>query len=372
MAQTRTAPTGLIGCTEFRTNLPGGRAVNVFTERACVMNADGTGRREVAPQLATKPNTWTQFAGWSPDGKKAIVLAGWESSENAAWEEEHKTFRMVPGAWLLDCCLVELATGKVVNLTEVERVSNYNAGLFFWPKDPSRLGFNPLIDGECRPFSMNLDGTKKRDLSRGAGFTYGFNASPDGKRIAYHKDYQIYLADADGGNPTKIETGNPFNFAPTWSPDGRRVLFVSGEHFNCHPFIVERDGTGLKKLADRGGYTGVTQFLDVPDYHGGSSDIPIWSRDSKWIYYTAKVGEAVELMRVSLEGKTEQLSHCSSGVTHYHPTPSPDGRWLLFGVTRDGVRQLYVARADGSESRQITSFTKGHAAMWASWQPQQQ
>jgi hypothetical protein len=33
--------------------------------------------------------------------------------------------------------------------------------------------------------------------------------------------------------------------------------------------VVTRDGTGLRKLADRGGYEGVTLFLDVPDYHEG-------------------------------------------------------------------------------------------------------
>ena len=110
-------------------------------------------------------------------------------------------------------------------------------------------------------------------------------------------------------------------------------------------------------------------FLDVPDYHEGSSDLPCWSPDSKWIYYTAKVGEAVELMRVSLDGKVEQLTRSAPGVLHYHPKVSADGRQVVFGATRDGVRQLWVARADGSEARKITSLKKGQAAMWARWQP---
>ena len=88
---------GLIGYTEHRTDLPGGRAENVFTMRACVVRDDGAGRRELAPQLVTCANSWTQFAGWSPDGKQAILHRGWESRENAAWEEEHKTFRMANG-----------------------------------------------------------------------------------------------------------------------------------------------------------------------------------------------------------------------------------------------------------------------------------
>lgn len=132
---------------------------------------------------------------------------------------------------------------------------------------------------------------------------------------------------------------------------------------------MKRDGSGLRKLADRDGYEGVGSFLDVPDFHGGSSDVPCWSPDSLWIYYTAKIGEAVELMRVSPDGKVEQLSDSTSGVRHYHPEASPDGQRIVFGSTRDGVRQLYVAHADGSDARQITRLTDGHAAMHAHWQP---
>lgn len=239
----------------------------------------------------------------------------------------------------------------------------------FWPGDPTRLGFNPLIDGESRPYRMNRDGTGKRNLSQRAGFTYGFSASPDGGRIAYHRDYQVYLADADGSNPRRIETGQPFNFCPAWSPDGRWVTFLSGEHYDCHPCLVSRDGSGLLKLADRGGYRGVVSFLDAPDHHGGSSDVPTWAPDGRWIYYTAVFGDAVELMRVSLDGKVERLSSSRPGVRHYHPGVSPDDGKVAFGATRDGVRQLYVANADGSEARPITALKKGHAAMHAHWRP---
>jgi len=361
-----------IGYTELRTNLRGGRAANVFTMRACMVRADGSGRREVAPQLVTEENCWTQFAGWSPDGTRAIVQSGWESSDNAAWEEEHRTFRIAPGAWLLDACLVDIDTGQAVNVTAVERISPYNAGLFFWPNDPTRLGFTAVIHGESRPFSMRLDGTDKRDLSQQAGFAYGFSASPDGRHIAYHQSYQVYLADACGGNVRKVETGHPFNFCPIWSPDGEWVEFLSGEHYDCHPHLVRPDGTGLRKLADRGGYKGTVLFLDVPDYHEGSSDLPCWSPDSRWVYYTAMVGEAVELMRVSLDGNVEQLSQSGPGVLHYHPQVSADGRQVVFGATRGGVRQLWVARADGAAAAPVTAMEQGAAAMWASWQPQRE
>ena len=365
------APPPLIGYTEFHTNLPGGRHANVKTMRACVVQADGTGRRALAADLAQEADSWTQFAGWSLDGKIAIIGRGWQSPENAQWEEAHKTFRFAPGNWLYDSFLVDLDSNKATNVTAVDRVSFYNAGLFFWPKDPKRLGFTALISNNSHPFSMDRDGRNKTDLTnQSSEFTYGFSSSPDGQRISYHKAYQVYVADADGSHAVKVETGNPFNFAPTWSPDGRLVMFVSGEHYNCHPHIVKADGTGLKKLADRAGYRGVTEFLDVADFHGGSSDIPIWSSDSRSVFYTAKVDQNVELFRVTLDGKSEQLTKSAPGTTHYHLEAAANGEWLLYGSKRDGIRQLFVRNlADGSEKR-ITTMPAGQGAMWAHWQPQ--
>jgi TolB protein len=360
----------LIGYTELRTDLPGGRLPNVATMRAMIVRPDGADRHEMGARLADEVNSWTQFAGWSPDGTLAILGRGWESAENGAWEEEHKTFRFSADAYLYDCYLVDMETGVVNNVTAPDRVSFYNTGLFFWPNDPARLGFQALINGNSHPFQMNRDGSEKHDLTDDSKeFAYGFSASPDGSRISYHKNYQIIIADSDGRNALHVVTGNPFNFGPAWSPDGSRVVFLSGEHYNSHPYVVEADGTGLRKLADRGGYKGTIEFLDVPDFHGGSSDVPVWSRTSRGIFHTAKVGDRVELFRTSLEGLSEQLTDSPPGTLHYHPQPSPDGEWLVYGSKRDGIRQLYVMRLSDQSETRITNLTSGQAAMWAHWRP---
>lgn len=335
-----------------------------------VVKGDGSEPRELAAELVEEANAWTQFAGWSPDGKTAIIGRGWKSVENAAWEEKHKAFRFTQEGCLYDSYLIDVATGKAKNVTAVERVSFYNSGLFFWPDNPRKLGFTALIDGNSRPFSMDLDGRNKQNLAEGSqGFAYGFSGSPDGARVSYHEDYQVYLADADGSNRVHVQTGQPFNFAPAWSPDGKWVLFLSGEHYNCHPHVVRADGTGLKKLADRAGYRGVIEFLDVPDFHGGSSDTPVWSTDGRSVFYTAQVDGNVELFRVALTGETEQLTKSPQGTLHYHPKPSPDGRWILYGSKRAGARNLFVMHlADRAEHR-LTDLPAGQAAMHAWWQP---
>jgi TolB protein len=179
----------------------------------------------------------------------------------------------------------------------------------------------------------------------------------------------VYVADADGANARRVETGRPFNFAPAWSPDGRWLLFLSGEHYNCHPHVARADGSGLRKLADRGGYNGVVEFLDVPDFHGGSSDVPVWSADGQSVFYTATQGDAVELFRVGLDGDPQRLTTSAAGTLHYHPLPSPDGNSLVYGSKRDGVRQLFVMRLADRQEHTVTRSNPGHAAMWPYWQP---
>ncbi len=129
------------------------------------MKADGTGRQRLAEDLAKEPDTRTQFAGWSSrTGRTAILSVGWESPENAKWEEENKQFRMDEGRWKVDSCLFDLVSGKITNVTAVDRVSHYNGGLFYF-RDGRGLGFTPLINGVSKPYVMDLDGRNKRDVS---------------------------------------------------------------------------------------------------------------------------------------------------------------------------------------------------------------
>jgi hypothetical protein len=86
-----------------------------------VVQQDGTSARPIAADLVDNSNAWTQFVGWSPDNKQAIVYRAWEDPENARWEEEHKTFRFDAKSWLLDSYLVDLATNKITNITAVDQ-----------------------------------------------------------------------------------------------------------------------------------------------------------------------------------------------------------------------------------------------------------
>jgi hypothetical protein len=75
-----------IGYTAHRTNLPGGQFVNRSTSRAYTIEGDGTGAKELAPEMRSKSNRCTQLDTWSPDGRQAVILQCWESAENGKWD----------------------------------------------------------------------------------------------------------------------------------------------------------------------------------------------------------------------------------------------------------------------------------------------
>jgi Tol biopolymer transport system component len=125
----------------------------------------------------------------------------------------------------------------------------------------------------------------------------------------------------------------------------------------------------LRAIANRGSYSGSVEFLDVFDFHHGSSDTPVWARDGKKVFFTAQSGENVELFEVGLDGVKKQMTSTSPGTIHYHPTPSPDGQFLAYGSKRAGVRQLFVMDLKTGEEKQITALKKGQGALWPHWRP---
>jgi TolB protein len=186
-------------------------------------------------------------------------------------------------------------------------------------------------------FTMNDDGNDIRLVSTGKGRTTCAYFFPDGKRIIYasthlggdacppppdrsigyvwpiYPSYEIFAADADGGNLTRLTTNEGYDAEGAVSPDGRRIVFTSLREGDLDLYLMDADGGNVRRLTDR------------PGYDGG----PFFSWDGRHIVFRASRPET------------------AAERDEYQAL-------LRRGLVRPGVLEIYVMRADGSGQTQVT------------------
>jgi TolB protein len=261
-----------------------------------VMDWDGGNLR----RMTTEKRTNEGSAVWSPDGKHiAFVFISLLSKKAAIY-------------------ITDVDGSRPLALTQNQNLSSDFAPV--WSPDGEKIlfvsdlsadGLSQLRDTEL--FTMNPDGTNRKQLTNDAAEESVAAYSPDGQSIVFTTtppDYfpiSIYRMDADGKRQTLItEQDVSRNTAPTWSSDGRLLLFLSSRDGDVEFYQVDADGSDLIQLTDN----------TAVDW------LPSWS---------------------------------------------PDGEHILFLSSRDGDAAVYLMDADGGSPRRLTVYPATDS--FAAWQP---
>jgi Tol biopolymer transport system component len=164
----------------------------------------------------------------------------------------------------------------------------------------------------------------------------GATWSPDGRRIAYSQDGDVYVARADGSGRRVVARGA---YAPAWSPDGRQLAFGSQRGIFRVRFpseFVHRVTKGIDFAPDWSS-TNVIAFRRTTDPAALHADIYTVRPDGK------------RLRRITTLGAES-------------PSWSPDGRRIAF--LRDSG--IYVIGASGGRSRRVPlDHVVPYGAIWS-------
>jgi dipeptidyl-peptidase-4 len=268
---------------------------------------------------------------------------------------------------------------RLLVFTNSQKVWRQNTRGDFWSLDLSTWRLKKLGGPEAKPSTLMF-----------AKF------SPDGGRVAYVREHNLYVEDlADGritrltidGSPTLINGSFDWVYEEElnlrdgfrWSPDGRRIAFWQLDASGVHDFLLMDDTDSLYSFTvpvqyPKAGTTNSAARVGVVSASGGA---PVWlavpgdPRNN----YIARLEWAASSEELVLEHLNRlqntlevMLGDANSGRVHTVLTERDsawvdvvdDLRWIDGGKSftwvseRDGWRHLYVVSRDGAKVRLVT------------------
>lgn len=204
---------------------------------------------------------------------------------------------------------------------------------------PGRIAFHSDRGGELDIWTMNADGSDVRRITESPGRDLEPDWSPDGKTIVFStardnpNSVQLYLMDADGGNPRPVMAFSPADhLGARWSPDGSQILFYSNAERNMEIFSIRANGLGLSNLSQ----------------NPANDFMPDWSPDGQRIVFVSDRDNNRELYVMNADG-SNQLRLTDSFVDELRPRWSPDGTQIVFQRDSEGLTDLFMMDAPGED-----------------------
>ena len=178
---------------------------------------------------------------------------------------------------------------------------------------------NPGVLNAREIYSSNADGSDPQPLTADPSFRAEQPAySPDGSKIAFTRNNDIYVMNANGTGEVPITGIEGPDRDPAWSPDGTQIVYVSNH-------TVSGGGTtGFELFITPAGGGGQRQVTDTPN--NATSDAPAWSPAGDQIAYQSNADGTFEVYTIAATAPTGfgvRRTANEVGQNYQHPSWVP-------------------------------------------------
>ena len=222
------------------------------------------------------------------------------------------------------------------------------------PTASNRIAY---VDHDFQIFTIDPDGSDERQMTSQDAMYSWPGWSPDGSGLVFSSfsenlmgpDKALYTVDAGGADEAQLfenPPGVPPAIGPRaphyslWSPNGKHIAFLSMEDGELTLYLVEASGTG-----------------EAVRIAGGAPLYVSWSPDS----HSLLIHLQGDLFRADIDAPERLLDLRATSSGYRAASWSPRSNIAAFLDSR----ALYVARADGSRRRELSSALGNAAFLWS-------
>lgn len=268
------------------------------------------------------------------------------------------------------------------------------------------IAFTSTQDGNSDIYTIYSDGRGLTNLTNNPAEDVTPVWSPDGKRIAFVSNRDgndnIYVMNADGSELTRLTDDTAPDTVPVWSPDGTKIAYASGDvkKNNTNIYVMDSNGQYRRQITDHTPkasawpaawsadsqfvlFEGRQQIIQVNVNDGNVTPITPQTNEDILVNYVAandgsilsyltqcneiSGGFCYRLWLIHRDGTQQELlatlktpELCEAKQTGYWMGAfakwSPDQTKILFAFTCEENGWLYIANANGSDFKSLTSY----------------
>ena len=213
-------------------------------------------------------------------------------------------------------------------------------------------GVGYLLRREIHLFRVEAATGIASQLTDGAFDVQAFEASPNGKRIAYSRTREgryahftdLWVCDRDGDRARRLTHDHATVMQPLWSPNGRWIAFAGAR--------TEGDGQTSLWLMEYA--TGAVRPLGPEGLEVGDAEHMCWSADSRRLLMVRASRGRHEIVSLSIpEGQLDTLVDGNRQFAAF----GCNGTQLVYSVDApDQPSELFVSRLDGHGERRVSDL----------------